>query len=61
MLYFAYGSNMKTGRLENRVGKVKVMGKGQPDVIALLPNKDLLQMADMTGAQLVELLEKLSE
>lgn len=27
MLYFAYGSNMKTERLVDRVGKVKIVGK----------------------------------
>ena len=30
-LYFAFGSNMLTSRLEERVGKVVVLGKGQLD------------------------------
>ena len=40
--------------------QVKVMGKTQQDVIALLPNKDLLDMSDLTGHDLVMLLEQLS-
>jgi AIG2-like family len=30
-LYFAFGSNMQTSRLEERVGKVIALGKGQLD------------------------------
>lgn len=39
--------------------QVKVLGKTKDDVQALLPNRNMLAMQDMSGADLVELLERL--
>ena len=45
-VYFAYGSNMLTKRLEKRVGNVVIVGKGRLEGFALCFNK---HAADGTG------------
>lgn len=41
--------------------QIKAMGKSNADVIPLLPSKKLTDMPEMSGADLVAILEKLSE